>query len=230
MLRAAVAVATLVNAARAQVVINEVLADPDADPMEEWAELYNAGADAVDIGGWSLTDNNGYGSSGSITLDAGAAIAAGEYLVVVMRASDGLLNNGGDDVQLHDASGVPVDEISWTSSHGDLSLARLVRTHHRTSCHLPCAVCPVVCLPNAGCRDVAHSRMAAAGQAAGARRRGERPTASHRPRPPAASPPRLPQPGLRETWRAAPPRPTRRCGWAAGISKTLATRRPAGRR
>ena len=174
MLRVALA-AALVVAVRAQVVINEVLANPDAEPMQEWAELYNGGDDVVDIGGWSLSDSNGPGSSGEITLDAGTTIAGGEYLVVVMRESDGLLNNGGDDVQLHDASAVLVDEVSWTSSHGDLSLSRLVREfdHRSTSHHTPSCVRSASCvLANAECRGVAHSRTGEAGPAAGERRRG----------------------------------------------------------
>ncbi len=83
----------------------------------------------MDLSGWSLSDSNGHGSSGSVTIDAGTALAGGEYLVVVLRASDGLLNNGGDDLELYDASAVLVDELTWSSSApGDLSMARLVRT------------------------------------------------------------------------------------------------------
>ena len=121
-------VATLVvpRVARGQVVLNEVLANPDAEPTEEWAELYNAGSAQVDLGSWSLSDSNGHGSSGSVTLELGTTIAAGGYLVVVLRASDGLLNNAGDDVELYNANGELVDEVTWSSTaQGDLSLARV---------------------------------------------------------------------------------------------------------
>ncbi len=122
-------VATLASSlrlARGQVVLNEVLANPDAEPAEEWAELYNAGSAQVDLGGWSLSDSNGYGSSGSVMLELGTEIAAGGYLVVVLRGSDGLLNNGGDDVELYNANGELVDEVTWSSSaQGDRSLARV---------------------------------------------------------------------------------------------------------
>ncbi len=54
---------TGVTIAQAQVVINEasnrnaaVLADEDGD-WEDWLELYNAGATAVHLAGWSLSDN-----------------------------------------------------------------------------------------------------------------------------------------------------------------------------
>lgn len=112
--------------ARGQVLLNEVLANPDAETAEEWAELYNAGSTQLDLGGWSLSDSNGHGSSGSVTLEVGTVIAAGGYLVVVLRAGDGLLNNGGDDVELYNANGELVDEVTWSSTaQGDLSLARV---------------------------------------------------------------------------------------------------------
>jgi hypothetical protein len=129
--RAAILVATLVAAAvtvaKAQVLINEVLPNPDDAHTEEWVELYNAGGAAVDLGGWSLSDSNGHGSSGSLTIDTGTTIAPADYLVFTLRTSDGLLNNGGDDVELYDESGALVDEAAWSSSvPGDLSMARQV--------------------------------------------------------------------------------------------------------
>ena len=124
-----VAVMAVQAQAQAQVLINEVLPNPDNAHTEEWVELYNVGDTDVDLGGWSLSDSNGYGSSGSLTIDAGTTIAPGEYLVFVVRGSDGLLNNGGDDLELSDANSALVDELTWTSSApGDLSMARQVRT------------------------------------------------------------------------------------------------------
>eukprot|EP01043_Picozoa_sp_COSAG02_P037339 COSAG02_NODE_2793_length_8017_cov_6.303738_3_plen_667_part_00 len=117
--------ALIIGVARSQVVLNEVLANPDAEPAEEWAELYNVGSEEVELGGWSLSDSNGHGSSGSVTLEPGTNIAPGDHLVVVLRASDGLLNNGADDVELYNPNGELVDEITWTNAHGDLSLSRV---------------------------------------------------------------------------------------------------------
>ena len=109
----------------AQVVVNEVLGNPDAPNTEEWAEIYNAGAATVDVSGWQISDDRGHGATGAVTLAAGATLGAGARLVVVLRDSDGYLNNGGDGVQLHDASAALIDSVSWTAAFGgDLALAR----------------------------------------------------------------------------------------------------------
>ena len=45
--------------------------------------------------------------------------------MVVLRAGDGLLNNGGDAAVLYNAAGATVDEVAWTAAApGDRSLAR----------------------------------------------------------------------------------------------------------
>jgi hypothetical protein len=125
LLLVAPAVALIIGIARSQVVLNEVLANPDAEPVEEWAELYNVGTEEVDLGGWSLSDSNGHGSSESVTLDLGTTIAAGEHLVVVLQANDGLLDNDGDGVELYNTNGELVDEVTWTTARADLSQARV---------------------------------------------------------------------------------------------------------
>ena len=116
LLRRPLALLALCGVARAQVVINEVLANPDADPVEEWAELYNPDAAAADVGGFTVSDNRGHGASGSVVLEAGTTVPAGGFLVVVLRTNDGYLNNGGDGVQLFDGDGTLIDEIHWLAA------------------------------------------------------------------------------------------------------------------
>jgi hypothetical protein len=114
--------------------ISEVLADPpeatgveDAD--HEWVELYNAGRDPVELGGWSLVDNMAEDALPPTTLPAGAyaVVAAspdfrdryadlhGHVLVV----TDGKIGNGlaneGDRLLLLDEEGRPVDALSYGS-------------------------------------------------------------------------------------------------------------------
>ncbi len=76
--------------ARAQVVINEVMAsnaksfaDPQGD-FDDWIELYNAGAAAVDLGGMYLSDDPKEPTKWQIPLDAQGAtrIPGGGYLLI----------------------------------------------------------------------------------------------------------------------------------------------------
>lgn len=113
------------------VVINEIQyhrapvseeGEPVTDRGEEWIELYNRGADAVDLGGWQLADAVAY------TLPTGTSIEPGGYLVIANDAAalraehagidvvgdfTGGLDNGGDRVLLLDAQGNPADEVRY---------------------------------------------------------------------------------------------------------------------
>jgi hypothetical protein len=113
-----------------RVVINEVMYDPgapaDGEGDGEWVELYNAGLESVDLGGWSLAD------AASRDVLPSRVCGPGEFVVVAAsdsfmkaypsfsgtavvlggRIGNGLGNNG-DRLLLLDASGAPVDAISW---------------------------------------------------------------------------------------------------------------------
>ncbi len=113
-----------------RVVINEVLYDADGsnDANGEWVELYNAGDQPADLGGWTLSD-----AAGS---DALPAWVVAPHAFVVIAASDSIsgayppfsgtpivlggrignaLGNHGDRLILRDATGATVDAISWGS-------------------------------------------------------------------------------------------------------------------
>jgi hypothetical protein len=115
------------------VVINEVMYHPiDGDPDKEYIELYNRGAAAVDLSGWAITRGVEF------VFPAGAAIAAGGYLVVARnprrieaihglpagsvlgpeQTSEGLdafrgLRDSGERITLKDAMGRTVDTIRF---------------------------------------------------------------------------------------------------------------------
>ena len=70
-----------------QVAINELLAsnaitntDPDYQAYNDWIELYNAGATAVNLTGWQLSDDNDIPNKWAFP--AGTTIDAGGYLLV----------------------------------------------------------------------------------------------------------------------------------------------------
>jgi len=93
-LPAAVLFATLASTAQGQVVISEIMYNPDsyeggvganAPPNQtEWIEFYNAGEEAVSIAGWYLQDEDGQ----TVSLPEGAAIAPGEAIVLIPGTQD----------------------------------------------------------------------------------------------------------------------------------------------
>ncbi len=96
------------------------------DSIEEWIELYNSTDATIDVGGWTITDNNGTGAT--FTIPSGTTIAAGTYLTIAVNSggfntlygfdadvygSIPALNNGGDTLILKDQSGNEVDAVAW---------------------------------------------------------------------------------------------------------------------
>lgn len=111
-------------AALPNLVVNEIHYNPadaqGSDTEYEFVELYNVGATAVNLAGFSLADGIGY------TFPAGASIASGEHIVVAKTAatyagkgyqvfewSTGDLSNGGETLNLTDSSGSLVDTVSY---------------------------------------------------------------------------------------------------------------------
>lgn len=109
------------------VVISEVFYDtPGTDSVEEWIELYNNSATSVNVGGWTITDDNGFGSS--YTIPANTTIAAGGYITIAVNSTGfynlysynanvvgaiPALNNTGDALILKDGSGNVKDFVAW---------------------------------------------------------------------------------------------------------------------
>jgi hypothetical protein len=109
------------------VVFSEVYYDTvGTDSVEEWFELYNNSPVTWDIGGWTITDNNGSGAS--FTIPAGETIATGTYYTIAVDSTGfnnlygydadiygaiPALNNDGDTLVLKDNNGVVVDAVAW---------------------------------------------------------------------------------------------------------------------
>src|SRR5947208_3088969 len=106
--------------ARARVVINEVMyhAPDDLEDLE-YIELFNSGAEAVDISGW------GFAKGVKLKFPAGTRIAPKGF-VVVARNADRLrefygmqplavfaqkLNNHGERIEVVDAGGTVMDAV-----------------------------------------------------------------------------------------------------------------------
>jgi hypothetical protein len=117
MLLTALVLALTAAPATAQLVLNELLADPASDwdgdgqldtKLDEWVEVYNAGAEAVSLTSYWLRD--GLGDTPHLNLfgvlqPGQTAVFYGTHAVAWQQenggGSSGLsLNNGGDTVQL----------------------------------------------------------------------------------------------------------------------------------
>lgn len=108
------------------VVISEIMYNPSAcsDSTGEWLELYNTGASAVDVAGWTLSDASGTTNTlSSFSLPAGGYMIVGRTTVLCNEGysaddtmSFALNNSGGDTITLKDNSGAVVDVVTYTDS------------------------------------------------------------------------------------------------------------------
>ena len=95
-------------------VINEL------ESSDDRIELYNAGAQAIDISGWILTDD---------PVDPASSVAAKEFLVIAKGDLPGQhpfgLGDTGDAVTLLDLALKPISHVSFGPSEAALSYCRL---------------------------------------------------------------------------------------------------------
>ena len=149
----AVVFALVFNFVFTQVVINEIHYNPGSsqgsDYDYEFLELYNAGAAAVDMSGWSFTQGvthvfadgtslaaGGYmvvsvpGAASQGSLDTNPYDPYGDGLMdngaVVVEWTSGGLTNGGEDITIVDATGAVMDSVDYedgTNAYGDWGTA-----------------------------------------------------------------------------------------------------------
>ena len=116
-----------VTSSTTDVVINEVMADPNAvaDADGEWFEVHNFGTSSVNLQGWQIVS----GSDAAHTIASSVNVAAGGYVVLGINATKSKnggvtvsyqyaginLANGADWIALRDGSGATVDSVAWSS-------------------------------------------------------------------------------------------------------------------
>ncbi|MCP4261172.1 MAG: hypothetical protein GY774_27245 [Planctomycetes bacterium] len=127
--------------AEVPLVINEFMASNSSeirDPQgqyEDWIEIYNYGTDAIDIGGFYLTDNLSNSTKWRIPngKPGVATISAGGYLLIWADsdiADSGLhadfkLSAGGEEIGLFDADGIAlIDSVTFDEQTADVSYGR----------------------------------------------------------------------------------------------------------
>lgn len=126
----------VVTTGSASPVINEIMFHPQGapaeDPAQEWIELYNNGPMTLGMSGWTISKGV------TFTFPEGTTLAPGAYLVVaadvaVFQAAHagfsgqlvggwtGRLSNSGEQIQIDDALGVKVNDVTF-ADEGDWAL------------------------------------------------------------------------------------------------------------
>jgi hypothetical protein len=123
-----------------RILVSEIVAGTDAGANYEFVELYNAGANAVDLTGWTLKKKTSSGSEGSLAsakLFSGKIIQSGRYLLLgnasgymgnsaldIAWSSSNTLAYKKNSVVLYDSDGNKMEEIYWDDIPKGQSLAR----------------------------------------------------------------------------------------------------------
>ena len=114
-----------------EVVINEVLADPDSPLESEWTELHNTSDTEIDLAGWSLCDSVGCAQIEHASIRGKDylvlcqdAMAFGAYYDEINVDAVGIegwrsLNNTGDIIYLADEAGLTVDSMCYETGLSD---------------------------------------------------------------------------------------------------------------
>ena len=112
-------------AAPSDVKISEIMYHPGSDDdAEEFLELRNVGATAVDLTGWCVdgisfcfAPGSAIAAGGFVVLSPDAAAFAATYGGAPFAIYEGGLKNGGETVELLDGAGSTVDVVSYDDSH-----------------------------------------------------------------------------------------------------------------
>jgi hypothetical protein len=113
------------------------LADPADGNFEDWFELYNPGTEAVDLGGWYLSDNPASPFQFAIPANGHYRIPAGGFLLVWADGEPGQnstnradlhvsfsLRAAGEAIGLFAPDGSVVDLVTFTNQAENVSLGR----------------------------------------------------------------------------------------------------------
>ena len=116
--------------------INEIMAanvstivDPDFGAFADWIEIFNPGEEAVDLGGYTLTDDIRNPVKWSVS--SGSLVPAGGYLLFWPdgrdsgRHSNFRLSRDGEEVALYDSDGLLVDMVRFGDQVENVSYGRI---------------------------------------------------------------------------------------------------------
>jgi hypothetical protein len=126
------------NLSGQELVINEFLAsnasvnaDPDFNDYSDWIELFNRGADTINLGGFYITDN--FSDTAKWSFPDELLLLPGEFLLIWADGKDTALSayhssfklsSGGEEIALFDTSGTLLDSIEFPDQKQDFSFGR----------------------------------------------------------------------------------------------------------
>jgi len=105
-----------------QVVINEIHYNSEPNTSaEEFVELFNAGPDEVDVSGWffqqgidfTIPANTKISSGGYLVISEDPATLLANFSVTALGPYSGALSGDGETVELRNANGQTIDEVSY---------------------------------------------------------------------------------------------------------------------
>lgn len=121
--------------AEAQIYINEFLAsntgiivDPDYQESADWLEIYNAGNNTIDLGGYFLTDN--FDDKSKWQIPVGTTIDAHGFLIIWADGyNTGLhtsfkISSSGEELAILNPSGAFIDSVSFGLQETNISMGR----------------------------------------------------------------------------------------------------------
>ncbi|MFA5994204.1 MAG: lamin tail domain-containing protein, partial [Parcubacteria group bacterium] len=110
-----------VNTQGGTVRINELFPNPkEKGEASEFIELYNFGAEDIDLAGFVLRDAS---STGKYILPAGSLLPKQAYFLVTREKSKLSLNNSDESVSLFDPAGELLDTVTYATSKEGASLS-----------------------------------------------------------------------------------------------------------
>jgi hypothetical protein len=113
------------------VLLNEILAAPvlidwdgdgTANEQDEWIELFNAGTNPIDLGGWALTD--GESDHTIYRFPWGVVLEPGALVVIYQRQTGLVLDDDGGEVRLLGPEGRARDRVDYPYLTPDASYSR----------------------------------------------------------------------------------------------------------
>lgn len=127
----------LTSGSFATILINEIVYDDGGTDDREFVELYNAGANAVDISGWQLRSSDTVAppgdNNGDVTIPANTTLNPGAYYVIgyatvpnvnqIISGSTGFLENDQEISELLDATGAVRDAVVYERNKGAVAVA-----------------------------------------------------------------------------------------------------------
>lgn len=122
--------------ASADVIINEIMTNNGVfidGERYDWIELYNDGANAVDLTGYGLSDSKK--KPMQWVFPEGAVLKAGEYAIIYCTGEEGMtqypkrnvyytpfkLSDDGENIVLSDASGEQLDLVKYPQQYGNIT-------------------------------------------------------------------------------------------------------------